>query len=121
MLTGTIALKENDLQFISNAAGDVPAENPGGLGMYFQDTRFLNRFELTVNGQKPVSLSHSTDKQYIATFQSVNPPIFTADGRRVRQQTVSIRRSRFVTGNGLFERLGFLNCNRFPVDIEIRL
>jgi glycogen debranching enzyme len=121
MLSGTIALKENDLQFISNAAGDVPAENPGGLGMYFQDTRFLNRFELTVNGQKPVSLSHSTDKQYIATFQSVNPPIFTVDGRRVRQQTVSIRRSRFVTGKGLFERLGFLNCNQFPVDIEVRL
>ena len=121
MLSGTVTLKEDDLQFISNAAGDVPTENPGGLGMYFRDTRFLNRFELTVNGLKPVALSHSTDKQYIATFQSVNPPLTTSEGRRVKQQTVSIRRSRFVTGEGLFERLGFLNCNQFPVDLEVRL
>jgi glycogen debranching enzyme len=73
MLTGTVALKEDELQFISNEAGDVPADNPGGLGLYFRDTRFLNRFELSVNGYKPLFLSNSANKHYIATFQCINP------------------------------------------------
>src|SRR5947209_5930122 len=100
MLTGAVALKEDDLQFISNQAGDVPADNPDGLGLYYRDTRFLNRFELTVNGLKPVFLSHSVNKHYIATFQFVNPPFTLANGQRVKQQTISLRRSRFVTEQG---------------------
>ncbi len=121
MLTGSVALKEDDLQFISTQAGDILADNPDGLGLYHQDTRFLNRFELTVNGFKPVFLSHSMNKHYIATFQSVNPGFRLHDGARVKQQTISIRRSRFVSDKGLYERLGFLNCNPFPVDLEVDL
>jgi glycogen debranching enzyme len=121
MLTGSVALKEDDLQFISTQSGDVLADNPDGLGLYHQDTRFLNRFELTVNGFKPVFLSHSMNKHYIATFQSVNPAFRTHDGNRVKQQTISIRRSRFVSDKGLYERLGFLNCNPFSVDLDIDL
>jgi glycogen debranching enzyme len=121
MLTGTVALKEDDLQFISTESGDVLSDNPGGLGLYHQDTRFLNRFELTVNGFKPVFLSHSANKHYIATFQSVNPSFRLPDGVRVKQQTISIRRSRFVSDKGLYERIGLLNCNHFPLDLEIDL
>src|SRR5579864_525322 len=97
MLTGAIALKEDDLQFISDQSGDIPSDNPGDLGLYYRDTRFLNRFELTINGFKPVFLSSTTSKHYIASFQFVNGPIRLEDGRRVPRQTISIRRSRFVT------------------------
>src|SRR5437660_3388068 len=121
MLTGSVALKEDDLQFISTQSGDVLANNPDGLGLYHQDTRFLNRFELTVNGFKPVFLSRSMNKHYIATFQCVNPTFRLHDGVRVKQQTISIRRSRFVSDRGLYERLGFLNCNPFAVDLDVDL
>lgn len=121
MLAGTVALKEDSLQFVSDSSGNVPAENPGGLGLYFLDTRFLSEFALTVNGQEPLCLSHSTDKQYIATFQAVNPPLVLPTGERVKRQTISVRRSRFVNKDSLYERLGFLNCNHFPVELEIRL
>ncbi|MGI8825967.1 MAG: amylo-alpha-1,6-glucosidase [Chloroflexota bacterium] len=121
MLTGAVALKENDLQFISNEAGDVPRENQGGLGLYFRDTRFLSQFELSVNGIKPLFLSNSVNKHYIATFQFINPPLVLADGKKVKQQTISIRRSRFVCETGLYERIGLLNCNHFPVRLDIVL
>ncbi len=119
MFTGAIALKEDDLQFISDRAGDIPAENPDGLGLYYRDTRFLNRFELFVNGTKPVFLSSTANKHYIATFQYVNPSFLLPDGQRVRQQTLSIRRSRFVTSRGFFERVGLQNCNRFAVELDV--
>jgi glycogen debranching enzyme len=121
MITETVGLKEDQVQFISAAEGDVPGNNTTGLGMYFRDTRYLSRFELRINGWEPLGLSHSTDKQYIATFQAVNPAFVTADGMRVKRQTISIRRSRFVASNGLYERLGFLNCNSFPVELDVRV
>lgn len=121
MITDAIALKEDQVQFVTNQSGDIPLENPEGYGLYYQDTRFLSRFELTVNGQKPVFLSNSVTKHYIATFQFINPSFVMSDGRRVPQQTISIWRARFVSDAGLFERIGFMNCNRFPVDLEVGL
>jgi len=49
-------IKENDYFLLTDVRGDIPAENPEGLGFYTRDTRFLSRFELLVNGQKPVVL-----------------------------------------------------------------
>ena len=120
MLTGAIALKEDDIQFISTQTGDVLLDDTG-FGLYYHDTRYLSRFELTMNGTKPIFLSNAANKHYIATFQYINPDLLLEDGRRVRQQTISIRRSRFVTGRGLYERIGFLNCNHFPVELSIVL
>lgn len=121
MLTGAVALKEDDVQFVSNEAGDVPANDRDGLGLYYRDTRFLNRFELTINGVKPLFLSNSIARGYIATFQFINPSLLLNDGRRVKQQTISMRRSRFVSQHGLFERIGLLNCNHFDVELDVIL
>lgn len=120
MLVGSVVLKEDDVQFISNQAGDVPAD-ANGFGLYSRDTRFLSRFDLTVNGQKPLFLSSSASKHYIATFQAINPPYVLSTGRHVPQQTVSIWRSRFVTERGLYERVGFLNCNHFGIELDVTL
>jgi glycogen debranching enzyme len=119
MLTGAVALKEDDLQFVSDPIGDIPPENPANLGLYYQDTRFLSLYDLKIEGAKPIFLSSSTNKHYIATFQYVNPRLLLSSGQRVRQQTVSIRRSRFVSAHGAFERIGFLNCNQFEIELEV--
>lgn len=121
MLTGAVALKEDGLTFISDQAGDVVPENPGNFGLYYRDTRFLSRFEWSVNGVKPLFLSSSTNKHYIAAFQFINPRMTLANGQKVLQQTVSMRRSRFVNAGGLYERLGFYNCNQFDIELEVVL
>jgi glycogen debranching enzyme len=119
MLTGAVALKEDDLQFVCDPIGDIPPDNTSNLGLYYQDTRFLSVYDLKLEGSKPIFLSSSTNKHYIATFQYVNPPLVLGSGQRVRQQTVSIRRSRFVNAHGAFERIGFLNCNQFEIEVEV--
>jgi glycogen debranching enzyme len=121
VLIGAVILKEDDVQFVTNATGDVPSQSSDGLGLYYRDTRFLSGFDLTVNGQRPVFLSNTNTKHYIATFQAINPPYRSKSGPDVGPQTVSIRRSRFVTGKGLYERIGFMNCNHFPIDLEAEL
>jgi len=121
MLHGAVALKEDNVQFVTDAAGDIPAENRYGYGLYSRDTRYLSRFELTVNGRRPLHLSHTVNRHYIATFQAINDEYVLPDGRVIPPQTVSIRRSRFVTDHGLYERIGLMNCNPEPLTLTVSL
>jgi glycogen debranching enzyme len=106
---------------VSDAMGDIPAGNSSGLGLYFSDTRFLSAYEFRLNRLQPILLSASVDESYVATFQMVNPVLLLDEGkRRIPQQSISIRRSRFIYG-GLHERIGLQNCGSEPVDIECSL
>src|SRR5438874_1630480 len=106
---------------VSDEMGDIPAGNTSGLGLYFSDTRFLSAYAFRLNRLKPILLSASVDESYVATFQMVNPVLLLDEGkRRIPQQSLSIRRSRFIYG-GLHERIGIQNCGSDPVDIECSL
>jgi len=106
---------------VSDEMGDIPAGNTSGLGLYFSDTRFLSAYEFRLNRLQPILLSASVDESYVATFQMVNPVLLLDEGkRRIPQQSLSIRRSRFIYG-GLHERIGVQNCGGQPVDIECSL
>src|SRR5438105_3419194 len=106
---------------VSDEMGDIPAGNTSGLGLYFSDTRFLSAYEFRLNRLQPILLSASVDESYVATFQMVNPVLLLDEGkRRIPQQSISIRRSRFIYG-GLHERIGLQNCGREEIDIECSL
>jgi glycogen debranching enzyme len=118
---GRVVLKENRIMVVSDELGDIPAENNRGLGLYFADTRFLSAYEFRLNGLQPILLSASVDESYVATFQMVNPVLLLEEGkRRIPQQSISIRRSRFIYA-GLHERIGLQNCGSEDVDIECSL
>src|SRR5256885_1230699 len=100
---------------VSDEMGDIPAGNSKGLGLYFSDTRFVSTYEFRLNRLQPILLSASVDESYVATFQMVNPVLLLDEGkRRIPQQSLSIRRSRFIYG-GLHERIGIQNCGTEPV------
>src|SRR3989441_11039228 len=118
---GRVVLKENRIMMVSDEMGDIPAGNTSGLGLYFSDTRFVSTYEFRLNRLQPILLSASVDESYVATFQMVNPVLLLDEGkRRIPQQSLSIRRSRFIYG-GLHERIGIQNCGSEPVEIECAL
>src|SRR2546430_12324895 len=118
---GRVVLKENRIMMVSDEMGDIPAGNTSGLGLYFSDTRFLSAYEFRLNRLQPILLSASVDESYVATFQMVNPVLLLDEGkRRIPQQSLSIRRSRFIYG-GIHERIGIQNCGSEPVEIECAL
>ncbi len=121
MIGETVSLKEDQIQLVTDPNGNIRAGNPEGHGLYLYDTRFLSAFELLIDGQQPLYLSHSAERNYIATFQFVNPAMILSDGTRVDRQTVSVWRSRFIDGHALYERIGFYNCNHFPIDVDVTL
>jgi glycogen debranching enzyme len=111
-----LVLKEGDVFFVSSENGDVPVNS--GLGLYYHDMRYLSLLEFRVNGQMPELLNFSSSQNFMGILQFANELFHLEDGTVVMPQTISIRRSRFIS-EGLHERLGFVNYNRFPVPMTL--
>ena len=119
MLDDRVILKEDRAFTVSDLSGHIPIGNTEGLGLYSCDTRFLSGYELRLNGRLPILLSNSVGRAYVATFQLVNDTL-EGDAGEIPRQSISIRRTRFMH-RGLHERIGFVNCNREPVDVVLEL
>jgi hypothetical protein len=63
---GTVTLVEGSSFCISSANGDIHPEYPQGV--FFEDTRILSRWNLTVNGQPLEPLAAKTKEPYRALF-----------------------------------------------------
>jgi glycogen debranching enzyme len=113
-----LVLKEGDIFFLSRENGDV--DGGAGQGMYYRDTRYLSLFTFRVNGQSPPLLNSSSAQNFMGTLQLANDIYQLPDGTVVLPQTLSIRRSRFISG-GLHERIGLANFNRFPLPVSVTL
>lgn len=113
-------LKEGQIFLVTDENGDIAALNVEGQGLYYQDTRFLSVYELTVQGEKPQLLSSGGEHNFMTNLQLTNPPLALEDGTPVLPRSISIRRNRFIH-DGLHERIGFFNYNTFPVALRVRL
>jgi glycogen debranching enzyme len=77
---------------LSDLAGDVHDESAAGL--FYEDTRYLNRFVLTVNGHSPIVLSAANAEYNAAAFFLTNPEF-----EGVPAESMSIQRYRSVEEN----------------------
>jgi glycogen debranching enzyme len=110
---GAFAVLEGQSFMYSDAVGDVPAGSIGGL--VHDDTRFLNRWELTINSVPLLVLGSEMVDPYSGAFFLTNP-----DLPGLMANTVGARRQRFV-GDGLHERIDLESFADDPVSIELRL
>jgi glycogen debranching enzyme len=108
-----VAVLDGDSFMYSNAVGDVPSGSIGGL--VHADTRFLSRWELTINDARLLVLGADTVNYYSAAFFLTNPNL-----PGLGANTIGIRRERFV-GDGMHERIGLESFADEPVSIQLRL
>ncbi len=110
---GDIAVLEGSTFMLSDALGDL---NAGSIqGLFHDDTRFLSRYELTVDGNRPLLLTSRQVDYYSAAFFLTNP-----EGQALHERAISIQRHRFV-GMGLHDDLVVMNHLNRPVRFTIRL
>jgi glycogen debranching enzyme len=105
---GTVTLVEGSSFCISLPNGDIHAELPHGV--FFQDTRVLSGWSLTVNGQPLESLTAETKEPYRAVFVGRVP---RRDG--YADSTLIVERLREV-GAGIQERLTVRNYSMIPAE-----
>ena len=111
--TDAIAVLEGRTFLLSDALGDVPAGSVGGL--VHDDTRFLNRWEVSLEGRSLSLLKSRAVDYYSAAFYLTNPEL-----EGLRPNTIAVRRFRFV-GNGLLEQLAAVNAGLEAARFELRL
>ena len=110
---GTVTLVEGATFCICARNGDI---KPGAeQGLFFRDTRFLSRFQLTVDGLELDPLGAQCPAPYAGTFIVRQPPRSgTADS------TLLVVRHRYV-GNGMREDIVVRNLGRETAGVILSL
>ena len=115
-----LVIKEGELFLYTDTAGAIPPEEASPLGLYFRDTRFLSRLELTVGGRPPVLLSSTAERDFVCSMELTNLQVKGVDGRRIAQASIHLRRTRLISDR-VYELLRIKNFNDHPVEFEVAL
>ncbi|PSK67945.1 hypothetical protein B0E53_00020 [Micromonospora sp. MH33] len=115
MSEDTVRILNGNTFVVSDRCGDIIASPEFPTGLFSFDTRFLSKWELSVNGERLQALSVD-DLQYFETrfFLVPGKPTHYVDAK------VSVIRQRSV-GGSFDEQLTVLNHSREPVNLIIRL
>src|ERR671936_371861 len=84
----SVTILEGSTFCLSDEVGDLDGETGG---FFAEDTRFLSRFTLTINGERPLLLSSGKVEYFSAAFYMRNP---LAGG--LAQDVLSVERRRFI-------------------------
>jgi glycogen debranching enzyme len=115
-------LKHNDTFVVLDSHGDIGAALGEPDGVFNNDTRFLSRLELHVDGQPTLLLgSRVRDDNTLLTADLTNPDIFH-DGRIVlSKDSIHVVRTSFVWDDTFYTRFGIRNYGDRPVDLTLDL
>lgn len=108
----TLTILEGSTFCICDELGDVGGETSG---FFANDTRYLSKLELTINGITPLPLSSGKVEYFSAAFYLRNPLSGT-----LQQDQLSIIRERFV-GEGMQDVVVLENQSMNPLSLELGL
>jgi glycogen debranching enzyme len=115
-------LKSRDTFLVADHFGDCQAAGPSAEGLFHEDTRYLSRLALTVNGYRPLLLSSTvTEDNAVFTADLTNPDIFVDGEILLPRDTLHILRSKVLGPGVLAEQLEIRNYGREAVAIDLGL
>jgi glycogen debranching enzyme len=111
----TVSILDGNAFVVSDPRGDMDATPIDNHGLFLNDTRFLSRWILTVDGRRPTLLS--TDDQAYFRVQFF---LALATGTVYVDSRLSIARRRTI-GEGFHEEIEIINHDKKPVELDVRL
>jgi glycogen debranching enzyme len=116
----TRVLKHGEGFALFDRYGDMPRAGGGEHGFYHQGTRFLSRFELRLNGQRPLLLYSSVRRDNcVLSVDGTNPDDFESGELTVLKGTVHLSRSWILWEGACHERLVLGNYGDAPVRVRL--
>jgi glycogen debranching enzyme len=120
--TRAVVLKQGSLFLLANDAGDVPWRLPHGLGLFYEDCRFLDGYVLALNGSEPTVLSSAAARGYETYHELANPELpDPGGGPPIPKNTIALRRTRLVRGGVLHELISIRNYGRTAARLRLDL
>ncbi|HEV8014169.1 MAG TPA: amylo-alpha-1,6-glucosidase [Stellaceae bacterium] len=114
-------LKDGDSLAVLDEFGNISATN-SAEGFFFEDTRYLSRLRLTIDGQPPLLLS-STVAEDNATLEVdlANPDVLDHGRVIIARDTVHVLRSILVGERTLFETVELRNFGHAAAALTLEL
>ena len=116
----TLTTKADGVFCLCVASGDIDSSVSPAHGLYFHDTRFLDRAVFRL-GDEPLSvLFASADEDEQSVSELTNPDLELKRGRVIPKQQIGIRRERKL-GKRVSEAIFLRNFGLEPVTLELEL
>jgi glycogen debranching enzyme len=100
--------------------GDIPKGNTAALGLYFMDTRFLDQYELRIDGDQPIFLHAEADRNYSMLVETTQPVSVLDPHGMPRTDNVSVSRHRWLE-RGMREQIRVRNFSSAKRRVRIEL
>jgi glycogen debranching enzyme len=110
-----VSILDGNAFVVSDRRGDVEATPTDTSGLFLNDTRFLSRWVLTINGTRPTTLSIDDLAYYrVAFFEAHTTGTIYVDSHLscIRQRSM---------GDGFREEITLWNHGKDPMDLEMKL
>ncbi|GJD64881.1 hypothetical protein MPEAHAMD_5066 [Methylobacterium frigidaeris] len=117
------SLKHGDAFAVLDSYGDIGVF-PGPEGLYFQDTRFLSRLELTVEGQRPMLLGSVVQDDNGALSVDLTTPdirLDAGDETSIPREIIALERTKFLFRGTCYDRIGLRNYDTKPRHLRVTL
>ncbi len=115
----SLSLKEGDTFCVLDRYGDFLPIGLGEQGLYRDGTKFLSRYEFTLEGRKPFLLSSTLRKDnFLLTSDLTNHDIEREKNGFIPKNSVHIFRAKFILESTLYERIRFHNFSSDPVSLS---
>lgn len=117
-----LVIKDDDVFFLTTPQGDVPLTEGHGFGLYYHDCRYLNGYELLINGRHGDPLVASAASGFSSVFELANPEM-TICGRRIPREQIGIKWTRMIDAEALAlrDRISFRNFTLDTLQVPITL
>jgi glycogen debranching enzyme len=102
-------------------AGDIMPPGAPDVGFFHDDTRFLSRLELRVDGYRTVVLSSSTEQTFASQIELTTGKSTTRETYEIPENTVHIRREQLLAGGTLFDNFSIENFNFQELELVVEL
>jgi glycogen debranching enzyme len=115
-------LKQGDTFIVVDPHGDMQAFGTAAEGLFHNDTRYLSRLLLVLEGARPLLLSSSVTEDNTVVVADLTNPDMYQDGRLVlARDTLHILRSK-VLGQGVcLEAMQIRNYGHDPIQLRLRI
>jgi glycogen debranching enzyme len=117
----TRTIKHADTFAVFDDHGDILYAMGRPDGLFHQDTRYLSRLELLIDGQRPLLLSTTIeDRTAVLSSDLCNPDLYR-NGEHILREALHLARAKFLWNGACYERLVIRNYSDRPVQATLTM
>ncbi|HEV2098516.1 MAG TPA: glycogen debranching N-terminal domain-containing protein, partial [Stellaceae bacterium] len=115
-------LKNANSFAVFDELGQIQASGPAAEGLFFEDTRYLSRLAMAINGARPLLLSSTvTEGNTMFSVDLANPESSDRERSKLAPASIHVLNKIVLGSNALFATLDLRNYGRELATVELKL